>query len=55
MQRMVEQLIATGNVEVDTALMYTGGQSETILGRLPACTDAANGVKIATKVPTNTT
>jgi len=33
---MVEQFIASGHHELDTALMYAGGESESILGRLPA-------------------
>ena len=47
---MVQKFLATGNNELDTALMYTGGKSESILGSMAVCKDPANNVQIATKV-----
>jgi aflatoxin B1 aldehyde reductase len=45
---MVESFLAAGHCEVDTALAYAGGESESIIGRFPA--DIKRRLVLHTKV-----
>lgn len=44
---MVADFLATGNNELDSAFMYTGGKSEQMIGRMPAFKSGT--VQVATK------
>lgn len=46
-EQMVADFLATGNNELDSAFMYTGGKSEQMIGRMPAFKSGT--VQVATK------